>query len=141
MSESHLSQTAQTSVLFETIASQIEYDGPISLANYIGLALGDANHGYYHKQDPFGADGDFTTAPEISSLFGEMCGLYLAHMADLSGLWPTGHSRAWPGPWQSDGRYAACLVANHATTGQGTRAPCRNQPRASPTAKRPVSAS
>ncbi len=86
MNEPHPSQTAKSSTLFETIASQIEQDGPISLANYIGLVLGDADHGYYHKQDPFGADGDFTTAPEISGLFGEMCGLYLAHMADLSGL-------------------------------------------------------
>ena len=86
MNEPHPSQTAKSSTLFETIASQIEQDGPLSLANYIGLALGDADHGYYHKQDPFGADGDFTTAPEISGLFGEMCGLYLAHMADLSGL-------------------------------------------------------
>ena len=86
MSEPHLSQTAQASALFDTITSQIEHAGPISLANYIGLALGDADHGYYHKQDPFGAGGDFITAPEISGLFGEMCGLYLAHMADLSGL-------------------------------------------------------
>ena len=86
MNEPHPSQTAKSSTLFETITSQIEQDGPLSLANYIGLALGDADHGYYHKQDPFGADGDFTTAPEISGLFGEMCGLYLAHMADLSGL-------------------------------------------------------
>ena len=86
MNEPHPSQTAKSSTLFETIASQIEQGGPISLANYIGLALGDADHGYYHKQDPFGADGDFTTAPEISGLFGEMCGLYLAHMANLSGL-------------------------------------------------------
>ena len=45
MSEPHLSQTAQASALFETIANQIEHDGPISLANYIGLALGDADHG------------------------------------------------------------------------------------------------
>ena len=86
MNEPHLSQTTQGTALFETITSQIEHDGPMSLANYIGLALGDANHGFYHKQDPFGADGDFTTAPEISGLFGEMCGLYLAYMADLSGL-------------------------------------------------------
>ena len=86
MSELHLSQTSQASALFNTITSQIEQNGPISLANYIGLALGDADHGYYRKQDPFGADGDFTTAPEISGLFGEMCGLYLAHIADLSDL-------------------------------------------------------
>ena len=86
MSEPYPSQTAKAGALFKTIASQIEHNGPITMANYISLALGDADHGYYHKQDPFGADGDFTTAPEISGLFGEMCGLYLAHMADLSGL-------------------------------------------------------
>ena len=86
MSEHNLLQTEQGKALFETIASRIETDGPLSLANYISRALGDADHGYYHKQDPFGADGDFTTAPEISGLFGEMCGLYLAHFADLSGL-------------------------------------------------------
>ena len=52
MNEPHPSRTAKSSTLFETIASQIEQDGAISLANYIGLALGDADHGYYHKQDP-----------------------------------------------------------------------------------------
>ncbi len=141
MSESHLSQTAQTSVLFETIASQIENDGPISLANYINLALGDANHGYYHKQDPFGADGDFTTAPEISSLFGEMCGLYLANMADLSGLGQPAILELGPGrgSLMADMRHVWSQIMPQ--LGQGTRAPCRNQPRASPTAKRPVSAS
>ena len=45
MSELHISQTAKASALFETIVSQIEHDGPISLTNYIGLALGDADHG------------------------------------------------------------------------------------------------
>ena len=40
----------------------------------------------YKRQDPFGTAGDFITAPEISGLFGEMCGLYLAHIAELSGL-------------------------------------------------------
>ena len=72
--------------LFDRIASQIKTNGPLSLASYIDLALGDATHGYYQKQDPFGESGDFTTAPEISGLFGEMCGLYLAHMADLANL-------------------------------------------------------
>jgi NADH dehydrogenase [ubiquinone] 1 alpha subcomplex assembly factor 7 len=28
--------------------------------------------GYYMKKDVFGANGDFTTAPEISQLFGEV---------------------------------------------------------------------
>ena len=33
---------------------------------------------YYATRDPFGADGDFTTAPEISQMFGEMVGAALA---------------------------------------------------------------
>jgi len=71
-------------MLSDHIADQIRLSGPLSLARYIDLALGDAEHGYYQKQDPLGASGDFTTAPEISGLFGEMCGLYLAHMAGLA---------------------------------------------------------
>ena len=37
-----------------------------------------ANAAYYSKGDPFGVDGDFITAPEISQMFGEMVGLWLA---------------------------------------------------------------
>jgi SAM-dependent MidA family methyltransferase len=36
----------------------------------------DPNHGYYMRKDPFGAEGDFVTAPEISQMFGEMIGLF-----------------------------------------------------------------
>ena len=46
MNEPHPSQTAKDTALLEAIASQIKQDGPLSLANYIGLALGDADHGY-----------------------------------------------------------------------------------------------
>ena len=35
-------------------------------------------HGYYATRDPFGAEGDFVTAPEISQMFGELIGLFLA---------------------------------------------------------------
>jgi SAM-dependent MidA family methyltransferase len=52
-------------------------DGPISVALYMALCLGDAEHGYYMRQQAFGADGDFTTAPEVSQLFGEMIGVFL----------------------------------------------------------------
>lgn len=72
--------------LFEKIAVTISENGPLSLASYISYALSDPDHGYYQTRDPFGTAGDFTTAPEISGLFGEMCGLYLAHISELSGL-------------------------------------------------------
>jgi SAM-dependent MidA family methyltransferase len=44
----------------------IREKGPIDIAEFMGLALGHPAHGYYMKGDPFGARGDFTTAPEIS---------------------------------------------------------------------------
>ncbi|MBL4893565.1 MAG: SAM-dependent methyltransferase, partial [Emcibacter sp.] len=54
----------------------IKAQGPITIATFMAEALGNATHGYYMKKDPFGTDGDFTTAPEISQMFGEMVGLW-----------------------------------------------------------------
>ena len=52
--------------------------GPISLADYMADCLMHPQYGYYATRDPFGAAGDFTTAPEISQMFGELIGLSLA---------------------------------------------------------------
>ena len=46
------------------------------LDRYMSLCLGHPQHGYYMTRDPFGAAGDFTTAPEISQVFGEMIGVW-----------------------------------------------------------------
>ena len=62
--------------LQERIAALIAAQGPISVAQYMTLALHDAAGGYYATRQPFGAAGDFTTAPEISQMFGEMLGLW-----------------------------------------------------------------
>ncbi|WP_417317415.1 class I SAM-dependent methyltransferase [Emcibacter sp.] len=56
----------------------IDLQGPIPLSLYMAEALGNPEHGYYMKQDPFGASGDFITAPEVSQMFGEMIGLWMA---------------------------------------------------------------
>eukprot|EP01037_Dinobryon_pediforme_P040369 gene40369-49451_t len=48
------------------------------LEHFMALALGDPRHGYYMTRDPFGAAGDFITAPEISQMFGELIGLWAA---------------------------------------------------------------
>ena len=60
----------------------IEAEGPISVALYMALCLGDPEHGYYMRQEAFGVKGDFITAPEISQLFGEIIGVFLALSLD-----------------------------------------------------------
>ncbi|MDZ4136254.1 MAG: SAM-dependent methyltransferase [Paracoccaceae bacterium] len=57
---------------------RIKANGPISLADYMADCLLHPQHGYYTTRDPFGQGGDFTTAPEISQMFGELIGLCLA---------------------------------------------------------------
>jgi NADH dehydrogenase [ubiquinone] 1 alpha subcomplex assembly factor 7 len=44
-----------------------------------------ANAHYYTTRDPLGADGDFTTAPEISQMFGELVGAWCADLWDRAG--------------------------------------------------------
>ncbi|QPC88426.1 class I SAM-dependent methyltransferase [Mesorhizobium sp. NBSH29] len=56
----------------------IAASGPISVADCMALCLGDPEHGYYMSREPFGTRGDFTTAPEISQMFGELVGAWLA---------------------------------------------------------------
>jgi SAM-dependent MidA family methyltransferase len=64
--------------LEDKIHRMIDAEGPISMALYMVLCLGDFEHGYYLRQEAFGTKGDFITAPEVSQLFGEMVGVYLA---------------------------------------------------------------
>lgn len=60
------------------LAARIAAGGPMTLADYMADCLLHPAHGYYATRDPFGAGGDFTTAPEISQMFGELLGLCLA---------------------------------------------------------------
>jgi len=64
--------------LHEIVARRIRAEGPMPVAEYMALCLGHPEHGYYTTRDPLGRGGDFTTAPEISQMFGEMIGLWLA---------------------------------------------------------------
>jgi NADH dehydrogenase [ubiquinone] 1 alpha subcomplex assembly factor 7 len=50
--------------------------GPMPVWKFMSLCLSHPQHGYYVTQDPFGTDGDFTTAPEISQIFGELIGVW-----------------------------------------------------------------
>ena len=63
----------------------IEVDGPISVARYMELCLAHPIHGYYATRDPFGAAGDFITAPEVSQMFGELVGAWTATVWQLMG--------------------------------------------------------
>ena len=67
-----------TGELGRLIARRIALTGPISIADFMAEALGHPRLGYYRKALPVGAAGDFTTAPEISQMFGELLGAWLA---------------------------------------------------------------
>ena len=75
------------------IAAEIAGRGPMRMDRYMGLCLMHPEHGYYVSRDPFGQAGDFVTAPEISQMFGEMIGLWLAQV------------------WADQGRQAGVVLA------------------------------
>ena len=60
------------------IRARIASQGPIPVADYMALCLADPQHGYYVTRDPFGARGDFVTAPDVSQMFGELIGIWIA---------------------------------------------------------------
>lgn len=62
--------------LGKTFRRLIRDTGPISLAQY----MGESNARYYASRDPLGDEGDFITAPEISQMFGELVGLWIADL-------------------------------------------------------------
>ena len=65
--------------LSQFLAAKIMSQGPISVAEYMSQSLGHPDFGYYTTKNPFGVTGDFTTAPEISQIFGELIGLWCAN--------------------------------------------------------------
>ncbi|WP_454684512.1 class I SAM-dependent methyltransferase [Ancylobacter moscoviensis] len=64
--------------LAEAIARRIAEGGPMTVADYMEQCLFHPTLGYYTTHEPFGAAGDFITAPEISQMFGELLGLWAA---------------------------------------------------------------
>jgi len=64
--------------LAQEIAAQIIARGPISVSEYMKQCLTHPTHGYYtNREHVFGTKGDFTTAPEISQLFGEAVAVWV----------------------------------------------------------------
>jgi SAM-dependent MidA family methyltransferase len=81
-----------TSELGQLIARRIALAGPMPVSDFMAEALGHPRLGYYRKALPLGQAGDFTTAPEISQMFGELLGAWLAER------------------WQAMGRPSPCLL-------------------------------
>lgn len=67
--------------MIAAIRAAIAAEGPLPLARAMAMA---ASH-YYATREPFGPTGDFVTAPEISQMFGELVGLWLADLWDRAG--------------------------------------------------------
>ncbi len=70
---------------------RIRAEGPVSVADFMADALYHPAHGYYMTRDPFDRGGDFTTAPEISQMFGELVGAWCAERWQAMGRPETVH--------------------------------------------------
>src|SRR6185295_17557760 len=64
--------------LEDILKKHIKARGPINVAEYMAFVLTHPEFGYYMRKDPLGVQGDFITAPEISQIFGELIGAWLA---------------------------------------------------------------
>lgn len=63
--------------LRDRLVDLIEALGPIPVHEYMAHCLFDPRDGYYTTRQPFGREGDFVTAPEISQMFGELLGIWV----------------------------------------------------------------
>lgn len=77
----------------DRLARAITLAGPMPVSQFMAAA----NAQYYATRDPLGANGDFTTAPEISQMFGELIGLWCADLWDRAGRPDTAWVELGPG--------------------------------------------
>ncbi|MGB8400536.1 class I SAM-dependent methyltransferase [Bradyrhizobium sp.] len=77
------------SPLQSEIQNLIKSSGPMPVWRYMELCLTHPEHGYYVSRDPLGREGDFTTAPEVSQMFGELLGLWAASIWKAIGSPPS----------------------------------------------------
>ncbi|HMR34253.1 MAG TPA: SAM-dependent methyltransferase [Geminicoccaceae bacterium] len=86
------------SALEALIHRTIRERGPLDVGAYMQLAMAHPTLGYYATRDPFGREGDFVTAPEISQIFGELLGAAMAQRwLDMGGPSPVMVAEMGPG--------------------------------------------
>jgi NADH dehydrogenase [ubiquinone] 1 alpha subcomplex assembly factor 7 len=69
----------------DLLKRRIAASGPVTVAEFMRVALAERGVGYYATRDPLGAAGDFITAPEISQMFGELIGLWCVDAWERAG--------------------------------------------------------
>jgi SAM-dependent MidA family methyltransferase len=79
--------------LERALRERIASEGPITVEAFMEAC----NTYYYATRDPLGASGDFTTAPEISQMFGEMVGACLAECWKRAGSPAAAYAELGPG--------------------------------------------
>ena len=80
------------------IIRKIKENGYISIEEYMKICLYDPEHGYYTSTTSIGSSGDFITSPEISQMFGELVGLWIAQVwLDQGSIAPIGLVELGPG--------------------------------------------
>ena len=56
---------------------KVDRSSNLPLDEFIEFALYDKEFGYYMKKNPFGKEGDFITAPNITRLFSEIIAVWV----------------------------------------------------------------
>lgn len=85
--------TASSPLPVQRLRTLIATEGAIPIATFMAIA----NAHYYASRDPLGRSGDFTTAPEISQMFGELIGLWMADLWMRAGSPPVAIVELGPG--------------------------------------------